>query len=198
MNVVNETFSPPTARASANTTDLRCTRAFVAAVAQLSLRGVGWFVDRSASMSGLGSCGKRSRERRGRRGEDDGDGTEGETVEGSRSRPLFPRRGERLLPSVGLLARGSMMRALPLPRGWRRRRSASSGAGDCFPTDSGGTAPAFHRSSLLRPDGHRKHFLFNCQERDASSLVLRRVSRRTASSRATDRCNRARRGANPP
>jgi hypothetical protein len=65
-------------------------------------------------MSGLGSCGERSRERRGRRGEND-ERNGMESVEGSRSRPLFPRRGERLLPSVGLLARGSCCAPSPFP-----------------------------------------------------------------------------------
>lgn len=110
----------------------------------------------------LGSAGNRATRttRRERRQATDGK----ERSKARAAGPLFPRRGERLLPSVGLLARGSMIRALPLPRGWRRRRSASSGAGDCFPTNSGGTAPVFHRSSLLCPDGHRKRFLFSCQE----------------------------------
>ena len=51
---------PPAAdrTASANTTGLRCTRAFVAAgVATFVARSIGWFVVWSASMSGLGSAG---------------------------------------------------------------------------------------------------------------------------------------------
>ncbi len=144
------------ASASANTQAPRCTRAFVADWG--ATVGV-LVIDRSAGMSRARIRGEtESRATRTTRRERR-QATEGKERSKARAAgPLFPRRGEGLLPSVGLLARGSMLRALPLPRRWRRRRSASSGTGDCFPTDSGGTAPVFHRSSLLSPDGHRKRF----------------------------------------
>ena len=113
-------------------------------------------------------------------------GTERKTVEGSRSRPLFPRRGERLLPSVGLLARGSCCAPSPFPE---------AGVVDVQPR------VVWEIASPLTVAGPRRPFTglpfyalmgtesFSIQlsGRKASSLVLRRVSRRTASNRATDR-----------
>src|SRR5450432_2731486 len=58
----------------------------------------------------------------------------------------------RKLAWVGLLARDPV----PCPS-LTRVRSASSGMrGAVFVTYSGGTAPDFHRTSLLRPCGHPK------------------------------------------